>query len=178
MRQKCVPMLMILTFFLFSPAVAAENKHGLGAALVSGVVDCDSCVDSIEFSGFALFGKIGFTENWGLLITYRDMEDDEDLFLNEEDTYTQFAVQGVYMWRPAKRFRPHVKFGLERTDFEAKVPGFVTLSDDGTALAVGGGFEAGSQRVAFFLDYDFTIVELFDEDFDIANLDLGIIFKF
>lgn len=177
MRQKWIANLMILTCFSIFPAAAAEGRHGLGGALVSGVLDCDSCVDTFEFGGFALFGKIGLTENWGLLITYRDMEDDEDFFLLE-DTYTQLAVQGVYMWRPARQFRPHVKFGLERTDFEKEVPGSGTVSDDGTALAVGGGFEAGSQRVAFFLDYDFTVVELFDEDYDIANLDLGIIFKF
>jgi hypothetical protein len=169
---------MILMLVLTLPAVAVESRHGLGGALVFGTLDCDSCVDEFDFDGFSLFGKIGFTDNWGLLIKYHDMEDDEDFFLDEEDTYTQFAVQGVYMWRAPKAFRPHVKFGLERTDFEAEIPGLLKESDDGVALAVGGGFEAGSQRVAFILDYDFTQVELFDEDFDLANLDLGIIFKF
>jgi hypothetical protein len=106
------------------------------------------------------------------------MEDDENFLFDETDSYTQIGVQAVYMWRPSKTFRPHVKFGLERTDFEAEIGGLTVAADDGVGLAVGGGFEAGSQRVAFFLDYDFTAVELFDEDFETANFDLGIIFKF
>lgn len=178
MRLKHLPILVVLAFFPFMPAGAADKKHGLGVAVVSGILDCDSCSDTFEFSGFALFGKIGFDKNWGLLITYRDMEDDENFIFGETDSYTQFSVQAVYMWRPTKKFRPHVKFGLASTDFKAKLPGFPTISDDGTGLAVGGGFEAGSQSVAFFLDYDYTTVDLFDEDFETANFNLGIIFKF
>lgn len=82
------------------------------------------------------------------------------------------------MWRPGMGVRPHLKFGLARTDYEAKLPGFPKLSDDGTGISIGGGLEAGSQRVAFFGDCDFTSVSLFDEDFSIGNLTLGIIFKF
>jgi hypothetical protein len=86
------------------------------------------------------------------------------------------------MWRPSKTVRPHIKLGLERTDFERKVPGSPTVSDDGTGWAGGGGFEAGNQRVAFFLDYDITRVKLDiggsnNEDFTFANLNAGIIFK-
>jgi hypothetical protein len=81
------------------------------------------------------------------------------------------------MWRPAKKVRPHVKFGVERTDLEGKIPGFATVSDDDTTLAVGGGFEAGSQKVAFLLDYDITVADIFNEDFAFVNLNLGIIFK-
>lgn len=177
MRLKHLSVLVVLALVPFVSAGAAEKQSGFGGALVAGTLDCESCSDTFEFSGFSLFGKIGFNKNWGLLITYRDAEDDEDFLFNETDSYTQLAVQAVYMWRPSKMFRPHVKFGFESTDFEAEAPGFPTVSDDGTALAVGGGFEAGSQSVAFFLDYDFTTVELFDEDFDIDNLSLGIIFK-
>jgi hypothetical protein len=178
MKRKWMQVVVLLAIFLSLPAAAAENRSSFGGALVFGTLDCDSCVDELDFVGFSLFGKIGITDNWGLLLKYRDMEDDEEFFLGEEDTYTQFAVQGVYMWRAREVFRPHVKFGLERTDFEAEIPGLLKESDDGVALAVGGGFEAGTPRVAFILDYDFTRVELFDEDFDLANLDLGIIFKF
>jgi hypothetical protein len=182
MKQKWVPAwvpaLAVAALTQFLPAAAADNRHGIGLAVVSGAADCDSCNDAIEFTGYSLFGKIGFTDNWGLMITYRDMEDNEDLFLSEEDTYTQVAVQAVYMWRPTKVMRPHVKFGVERTDLEGKIPGFATVSDDDTTLAVGGGFEAGSQKVAFLLDYDFTLADIFDEDFAFANLNLGIIFKF
>jgi hypothetical protein len=178
MRDRLFASLLFLTLFAFLPAAAAENRHGFGLALVSGVADCDSCPNSIEFTGFALFAKIGFTDNWGLQISYRDMEDNEDLLLDEEDTYTQFGVQAVYMWRPAKTVRPHIKFGLENTDFEGEIPGVLTYTVDDTALAVGGGFEAGSQRVAFLLDYDFTMIEILDEDFGFGNLNLGITFKF
>jgi hypothetical protein len=178
MRRTGIPIGIVLALFLCAPAGAAVSRHGVGGALVGGALDCDSCFDAIGFAGFAVFGKIGLTDNWGLLITYRDMEDDENLLLGEKDTYQQIGVQALHMWRPRKLFRPHVKFGIERTDFEAEIGGVTVAADDGAGLAVGGGFEAGTQRVAFFLDYDFTVVELFDEDFEIANLDLGIIFKF
>lgn len=186
MSRRSFSTSMLLAFFLFLPAVAAEHNSGLGAALAGGAADCDSCFDATAFSGFALFGKIGITRNWGVLITYRDMEQEDDdlfsLFFNEKDTYTQLAVQGVYMWRPSKTVRPHVKFGLERTDIEREIPGAPKVSADGTGWSVGGGFEAGSQRVAFFLDYDITGVKLDfgafnDEDFAFANLNAGIIFK-
>jgi hypothetical protein len=187
MSRRSVSISIVLTFFLFLPAVAADHNSGLGAALAGGVANCDNCFDATVFSGFALFGKIGITRNWGVLVTYRDMEQRDDdlfsLFFNEKDTYTQLAVQGVYMWRASKTVRPHIKFGLERTDIEREIPGSPTVSDDGTGWSGGGGFEAGSQRVAFFLDYDITRVKLdlgafSNGDYAFANLNAGIIFKF
>jgi hypothetical protein len=156
----------------------AEHKHGVGLGLDSATLDTDSLPEAIDFTGFTLFGKIGFTENWGMFISYRDMEDDEDLLFGEEDSYTQIGVHAVYMWRPDKRVRPHVKFGIARTDFDAELTGFPTLSDDGVGISVGGGLEAGSQRVAFFGDADVNVVSLFSEDFTITDVTLGVIFKF
>jgi len=178
MRRMTLPVLVTLTLILAVPAFGAEPKSGIGFGLTGGVVDSDSLSDSLSFSGFALFGKIGFTDHWGLAVTYRDMKDDENLAFGEDDSYKQTSVHAVYMWRPGKIVRPHVKFGIERTEFEAKLPPFPTLSDDDVAGSVGGGLEVGTPKVAFFGDYDFTQARLFDEDFDIGNLTLGIIFKF
>ena len=170
---------IVLMVSLALPAIATAGDHGVGVAFAGGTLNqCDPCGGSIDFTGVALFGKIGFTPSWGLLITYRDMEDDENLLFGEQDSYTQLAAQVVYMWLPRQVFRPHVKFGLARTEFEAEVPGFPTLSDDDVAPAFGGGFEVGSPTVAFFFDYDFTFVDIFDDDFDVGNLNLGIIVKF
>jgi hypothetical protein len=69
-----------------------------------------------------------------------------------------------------------VKFGLQQTDLELTALS-LTIDDDGSALSFGGGFEAGSEKVAFFLDLDYTEVELFDIDFEGANLTAGVIFK-
>ena len=178
MKPKYAPILAILTLLSLAPAGAAESKHGVGIAGVSGIFDCEFCFGPYNFVGFSLFGKIGFDSHWGLLITYRDMDDEEFVIFGDEDSYTQWGVQAAYMWRPSKPFRPYVKFGLERTDYTSEDSILVTVSDDGTSLAVGGGFEAGSQRVAFVLDYDFTVVELFGRDSDIGNAGAGIIFKF
>lgn len=159
-------------------AVAAERKHMVGFGLDTAVVDVDSFPDSIDFTGFSVFGKFGITKNWGILFSYRDMEDDENLAAGEKDTYTQIGVYGVYMWRPDKKVRPHVKFGVSSVDLDVEVPGFFTASDDDTAFSFGGGLEAGSQKVAFFGDYDFTTVDLFGLDTDTADLTLGVVFRF
>ena len=79
------------------------------------------------------------------------------------------------------RVRPHIAFGLTRTDFEADFIGPGKISDDGVGISVSGGLEAGSQRIAFFAEYSITVVDL--EDFDpdattIADVVLGIMFKF
>ena len=105
------------------------------------------------------------------------MEDDENLLLGEEDEYTEIGVHGAYMWRPDNKVRPHVKFGFVQTDLEISVPGF-SIDDDGTGFSVGGGLEAGSEKVAFFADLDVSTVELFDVDFDFVSVTLGAIFKF
>lgn len=80
--------------------------------------------------------------------------------------------------QPSSRVRPHVKFGIARTDFDAELPGNPTLSDDGVGVSVGGGLEAGNQEAAFFGDADVQVVSLFQEDFTICDVTLGIIFKF
>jgi hypothetical protein len=178
MRLRLVWITAVLFVVATLPAGAAVNKNGAGLSAVAGVLDCESCSDTFDFSGYAVFGKIGLDDHWSLYVTFRDMEDDELFLFNEEDSYTQLSVQAAYTWRVSRAFRPYVKFGVTRTDFEAEAPPLPALEDDGVSLAVGGGFEAGSQRVAFLLDYDFTTVELFDEDFDIGNLGLGILFKF
>ena len=97
MRRMTLPVLVTLTLILAVPAFGAEPKSGIGFGLTGGVVDSDSLSDSLSFSGFALFGKIGFTDHWGLVVSYRDMKDDENLAFGEEDSYKQTSVQAVYM---------------------------------------------------------------------------------
>ncbi len=176
MRRTTVCVLFLLVIALSGSVLAAERKHGVGIGLVLSNVEPENATD-LDFTGFTLFGKIGITENWGILVSYRDMEDDEDLLLGEEDKYTEIGVHGAYMWRPDNKVRPHVMFGLVRTDLEISVPGF-SVDDDGTGFSVGGGLEAGSEKIAFFGDLDVAVVELFDEDFDFVSVTLGVIFKF
>ena len=176
MRRTAVCVLVILAMALSGSVHAAERKHGVGLGLASSTVEPENITD-VDFAGFTVFGKIGITKNWGILVSYRDMEDDEDLLGGEEDEYTEIGVHGVYMWRADHKVRPHVKFGFVRTDLEISVPG-ASIDDDGTGLSVGGGLEAGSQKVAFFGDLDVARVDLFDVDFDFVSATLGVIFKF
>ena len=178
MRRNTLTVIIVLALIFAAPVFGAESNSGVGFGLTGGVVDSDVLSDSLNFTGYMLFAKLGFTDHWGLAVSYRDMKDDENLAFGEEDSYTQTAVHAVYMWRPGKIVRPHVKFGIERTEFEAKEPPFPTLKDDDVAGSVGGGLEVGTPQIAFFGDYDLTRARLFDEDFDIGNLTAGIIFKF
>jgi ribosomal protein L35AE/L33A len=173
------PLVLAAIFWIAAAcsAQAAERKHMVGFGLDTAIVDAESLPDSLDFTGFSVFGKVGLTKNWGILLSYRDMEDDENLAFGETDTYTQIGAYGVYMWRPDKVVRPHVKFGVSRIDFEAELPG-LTMGDDDIAFAFGGGLEAGSQQVAFFGDYDFTTVTLLGSDIDFGDLTLGVVFRF
>jgi len=176
MWRTTVGALVILLVVPIAPVLGAEQRHGAGFGMCSGIVEPEDGPE-LDFAGFSIFGKVGLTDHWGLLISYKDMEDDEDLLVGEEDEYTQIGAYGVYMWRHDRRVRPHMKFGVERTDFEISYSGS-SIDDDGVAFSVGGGLEAGSQKVAFFGDLDLATVELFDVDTDIFNLTAGVIFKF
>ena len=179
MRTRRVLVVLAMLFvFIQLPALAKDNQSGAGFGLASGTFDADALPDSLDFTGYVLFWKLGLTDGWGLQIQYRDMGDDEDLALGEEDDYTQIGVHAVYMWRHGKRVRPHIKFGIARTDFDAKIPLFGTLTDDDTTISVGGGLEAGSERIAFFGDYDYSEPDIFGEAVQIGNLTLGIVFKY
>ena len=58
---------------------------------------------------------------WGLQISYRDMEDDEDNLLpGEEGEFTQIGAHAVVIWRHGKVVRPLVKFGLVQTDIDLR----------------------------------------------------------
>ncbi len=178
---------IVLLSFLSTPGIGAENKHGIGFGINVATVDSDSFFEDEDHDGFSIYGKIGITDKWGIFIFYRDMEDDENFAGGFEQTYEQIGVRALYMWRPDKRVRPHVAFGLTRTDFTADFGGLGLgkLSDDGIGISVSGGLEAGSQRIAFFSEYSITVVDLSDlaqpigdDDTTIADLVLGIMFKF
>lgn len=162
----------------------AVNRHGVGLGYDVAIVDSDLFFATEDFNGFSVFGKIGFTDHWGLFVWYRDMEVDEEFFGVFEEEYTQLGVHAVYMWRPDKTVRPHVGFGLARTDMDVDDFFFnVFKSDQGVGLSVGGGLEAGSEKVALFAEYEFTIVDLDvsvfgEEETRIGDLLVGIIFKF
>ncbi len=178
MKASRAFVILALLLLVAAPASALDNRSGAGIALNQGILDADTLPEELEFVGYTLFWKAGITDQWGVLLSYRDMEDDEDLLFGEEDEYQQFSVHAMIMWRHGKRVRPHVKFGLARTDFEATIPFLGSSSDDDVTLSIGGGLEAGTPRIAFFADYDYTQPDLFGEDFDIWNLSLGIIFKY
>jgi hypothetical protein len=163
-------------------ALAQEHRHGAGVGFNFGIVDTNPATvdatlnDTIEVSGWNVFGKFGFTDHWAIALEYRRLEDDEDRALKQE--FTQIGAYGLYMWRPAKVFRPHLKFGLVRNGIERSSGSSSPLKDDAVDLGLGGGFEAGSQRVAFFFELNVAITTLLEEDLGIGTYNLGVIFKF
>lgn len=173
----------VILSILAMPGLAAERRHGVGIGYVLGTVDYDlEGSESIEFSGYSIFGKVGFSDHWGLALNYVDMKDDEDLPFGEEDAYSQLGLHGVFMFRPEKKLRPHLKLGLSWVDVEAKLAGR-TFSDDAAGLSGGFGLEWGSPRYAFYLDIEFTDVSVelvpgAELDLLVMNTTLGFIYKF
>lgn len=189
----CMAALLAATLAL--PAVAETPRFGFGLGVASGSIDNgtypDNCHDYFctpetdEFSGFSLFGRVGLTRHWGLLLSYRDLEESgglrEDEIFGRDDSYSNLGLFATYTWRPQKKIRPHLKFGLARIDYEASGFGFED-SDDDVTVSLGGGVEIGPQKFAFFADLDVTEINLDMESFEddrlsIGDLTLGIIFR-
>ncbi len=173
----------IVVFLVSCSMAMAEDRHFVGVGFDVAIVDSDTFFNEEDHIGFSVFGKYGFTDRWGLFLFYRDMEDDEDLFvlIGLEQTYEQVGARGVYVWRPKKKVRPHIGLGLVRTDFDADFGGMGVLSDDGVGLSVSGGLQAGRGRVAFYGEYEITGAELDRLDPDgtsLSNLTVGVVFRF
>jgi hypothetical protein len=179
MKGIRITLIVVALVAITVPTFAKENRSGAGFAYTFGTVAVDiPGVPDADFTGYTIFWKQGFTDRWGLLISYRDMKDDENFAPGDEIKYTQFGVHAVVLWRHGKRVRPYIKFGVAQSDLEVTESSMGTASEDDTALSVGVGLEAGSERVAFYADWDYTQVELSGVDFELDNLALGIIFKY
>ncbi len=148
--------MLLLSLSLPVPAADAD-RHGVGLGLANGNIDSDGSADENDFDGFSVYGRYGSTEHWGLLVSYRGLESDEPFIDND---YDQFGVHAVYRWRAGRIVRPHVKFGLVRTDFEARLTGGGRLTDNDNSFSFGGGLEVGKTRYAFFADADFADMDL------------------
>ncbi len=178
--KACRAILIIVALLIIAvPTFAKENRSGVGIAYTLGSTDFDIPGDSeIDFTGYTIFWKFGFTNMWGLQISYRDMEDDEDNKLpGEEAEFTQIGAHAVVIWRHGNLVRPLVKFGLVQNDIELR-DSTSSLSDDNVDFSIGGGLEVGSERIAFYAEWDFTQTEFLSVDVDVDNLNLGIIFKY
>lgn len=169
---------LILVLGFGTHATADPNDDAVGLGLDQSKLSFDSLSSDLDFSGFTAFLKIGADPRWGIILAYRSVEDDEDLLPGEEISYTQAGIYGTRVWRPEAGFRPHVKFGFIWMDFTLEATGFPTLGETTTGFAVGGGFELGSQRVALLVDYEYGIVELFNENVNLGDLMLGVVFKY
>ena len=100
---KRMPVLIVVLFvFGSSLAFGAGNRHGVGIGLTTGTVVPEDVGEETGWAGVTLFGKIGITDQWGIQILIREMEDDEPPAVANGE-YTQFSVHGVYMWRHEHR---------------------------------------------------------------------------
>ncbi len=168
----------LATSVFATPAFAAVNDDAVGLGFDSSRMTFNFLAEDIEFSGFTGFVKIGADPRWGIILAYKIVEDNEDLLPGEKLSYDQVGVYGSRLWRTEKVFRPHIKFGLISVKFAIESPGSPFLGETTTGLAFGGGFELGSPRVAFLLDYEYGLVQLFNEDVDLNDLMLGVVFKY
>ena len=172
-----VPLLVsLLLVLLAAPAYGGEEKFGLGVGVNYGVtVESDSTASTFEeqgdTSGFTILGRYLFSNRWGLLLSYRVLEEDQEFDL--ENKYRQVGFNAVRMWRNDKAVRPYFKFGLTRTERERPI-----ASEDGIGLSLGGGVEVGSKKLAFIGELESTGVQLGDETMGIASWTAGALFRF
>ena len=175
---------ILLALFLVTPALAekANLRHGFYMSLTPGRVTGDASGD-VDFLGLTLAVKLGFTRHWGLQLLGRASFDMESSPIDEEDQYQQIGASAVYMFRPMKELRPHVRLGAAWSRLRAEIPSVITIADDQFVPMVGAGLEWGSRKTAFFGEIDYSTGEYFQDtiiadDKGIFNVSLGVVFKF
>lgn len=180
MRYPIRATVLLLVFLTPVPSSAAVRKHGFGIGWSDARLSSDGEFSghTMDLDGFTAFGKFGISDRWGILVSYRDLEDKEDPLSNKIGDITQIGVYGVILGRASKRVRPFFKFGLVRTDIDAHIRNF-WIDDEDTFLSIGLGMEVGSQSLAFYADYDVIFFDVGpnEEDFGLGVLTLGLIFK-
>jgi hypothetical protein len=175
---------LLLAVFLATPALAEKPnlRHGFSMSLSPGRVQGDTSGD-VDFMGLALALKAGFTRHWGLQLLGRASVDTQSSSIDEESEFQQIAVSAVYMLRPMKEFRPHIRLGGAWSRIKTDIPGVINTADTEILPMAGGGFEWGSRKTAFFAEVDYVTGEYFQDtsfadDKTIVNVSLGVIFKF
>lgn len=209
MRTMTVLLLAALIAGAATPGIAGqsngsgrgkppEHRFGIGLGLIESFVDngtfqdnCDGlfCAPvSDDFSGFIVFGKAEVTPRWGVLLSYRQLEEsggdahgDLEIF-GEDDSFRQLGVYATYRWRARKKLRPHVKVGLALTEFEARTPSAPGDSDNDTSLSLGAGLEWGHPAFSLFTEMDLTDLAIeaggASDHLSLGDLTVGFIHRF
>jgi hypothetical protein len=155
---------------------------GYSGSTVDVDVDRDGD-DKLTFDGWGVSGRIALSKRWGIQFGYRNMDDDEHLDSGGSLSLDMIVVDSYFFWLKTDHTRWHVKAGLTWTDFEEKIPSVGTSSDQALGPSIGTGFEWGSARYAFFVDFGVTWVDIElipgkEESFIVGNTLTGFSFKF
>jgi hypothetical protein len=169
-----------------APSPWATRKYAVGVGYSGSTVEADverDGDDQIVFGGWSIFGRAGLTERWGIQFGYRSMEDAESYSSGEEITLDLVGAHAYWIWLETKHSRWHAKFGLTWMEFESKTPTVTRVSDLGVTPSIGTGFEWGSPKYAFFVDFGVTVVDIElipgnEESLLVGNTITGFIYKF
>ena len=168
------------------PSPWAARKYALGLGYSGSTVNFDVPRDGTSeftFRGWGLVGRIGLSERWGLQFGYRNMDDHESLNTGEEISLNLITAHAYWVWLETKNSRWHVKFGLSWMDFESRIPSVGTSTDHALGPSVGTGFEWGTPKYAFFVDFGLTFADIelipgVEESLLVGNTISGFIYKF
>jgi len=197
-------LLSIVIAAVASPGIAGEgngrpeHRFGIGLGVIESFVDngtvqdgCDGlyCAPaSDDFSGLIVFGKAELTRRWGVLLSWRKLEEsggdahgDLEIF-GENDSFQQLGAYATYRWRARRMLRPHVKVGLAYTEFEARTLGGPGESGNDVSLSFGGGLEWGHPAFSLFAELDATDVAIeaggVSDHLNLGDLTIGFIHRF
>ena len=139
--------------------------------------------DKFTADGWGLVGRIGLSKRWGLEGSYRTVQDDEDFATGEEISIDLIGGHAYVIWLETLHTQWYAKMGLSWVDFEDEIPMMGTLSDEAIGPSIGIGFDWGSPRYAFFVDWELTFVNIEvipddDESINVGATVIGFIFKF
>ena len=123
-------------------------------------------------------------------ITKRDESQTADVGFGPQvfkltDQIRRLALSLGFIFRRAATFRPFVHGGVAYVYVDEDVNDFQVVDDSSTALSVGGGFEAGIRRHAFYFDVSLERGHEVDANFGLSGskfdhqeIDVGYLYRF
>jgi hypothetical protein len=193
MKSSGLTLIVILVALSVTSAVAQSEEptqqkgtFAVGGGFSGSTTETDVPRDGSErfvSHGWGLVFRAGLSKRWGIALSYRDTEDRENYSSGEAIETQLVGGHAYFTWLETKHSHWYAKAGLTWADFRSSIPGGGSNSDAALGPSIGLGVDWGTRRVAFFFDWDVTLVDVElipgrEESFITGATIIGVITKF
>jgi hypothetical protein len=192
-KSSGLTLIVILVALSVTSAVAQSEEptqqkgtFAVGGGFSGSTTETDVPRDGSErfvSHGWGLVFRAGLSKRWGIALSYRDTEDGENYWSGEAIETQLVGGHAYFTWLETKHSHWYAKAGLTWADFQSSIPGGGSNSDAALGPSIGLGVDWGTRRVAFFFDWDVTLVDVElipgrEESFITGATIIGVITKF